>query len=108
MITIVSTATKITVAGSFAASTIGFGMFAGVSAADPESCWGGIGPGSDHQPFSVGGAADAGCTEALDNSDMSMTDLPDVGTWGMSDIRAAGSYPGHNAAFTATPQTKAG
>ena len=85
---------------------IGFGEFAGVSAADPESCWGGIGSGSDHQPFSVGSAADSGCVEALDASDTSMTDMPDVGTWGMTDIGAAGSWPGHAAAFSASPQTK--
>lgn len=108
MIKVVSTATKISAAGSVVAGLIGFGAFAGVAAADPESCWGGIGPGSDHQAFSVGSAADAGCVEALDESDTSMSDLPDVGTWGMTDIGAAGSYPGHNAAFTATPQTKVG
>jgi hypothetical protein len=96
---------SVLVAGGLALSLAGFGSFAGVAAADPETCWGGIGPGSDHQPFAVGGAADEGCVLEHDTSDMSMTDIDEVGTWGMVDIAEAGSNPGHNAAFTAKPQT---
>jgi hypothetical protein len=36
---------------------------------------------------------------------MSMTDIAGVGSYGTADIAEAGSYPGHNAAFTASPQT---
>ncbi len=94
------------VAGGLALSLAGLGSFAGVAAADPETCWGGIGSGSDHQPFSVGGAADQGCVLEHDASDMSMTDIDEVGSWGMADISAAGSNPGHSPAFTWTPQTQ--
>lgn len=72
---------KIIAAGGLAMGLAGLGLFAGVSAADPgtvpdtgtyddatniaqESCWGGIPGGGAHQPFSVGGAADAGCVHS--------------------------------------------
>ncbi len=93
------------VAGGLALSFAGLVSFAGVAAADPETCWGGIGPGSDHQPFSVGDAAEAGCEDMHDTSDTSMADIDEVGTWGMVDIAAAGSNPGHSPTFTAQPQT---
>lgn len=97
---------SLVVAGGVAVSLAGMGSLAGVASADPETCWGGIGSGSDHQPFAVSGAADSGCVLMHDASDMSMTDVDEVGTWGMADIGAAGSYPGHAPAFSATPQTK--
>lgn len=98
---------KLVVAGGAALSLAGLGAFAGVASADPETCWGGIGPGSDHPAWSVNGAANAGCVALQDASDTSMTDIATVGTWGMDDIGAAGSYPGHAPGFAATPQTVA-
>jgi hypothetical protein len=96
---------RLVAAGCVALGSAGLGSFAGVAAADPETCWGGIGSGSDHQPNAVSGAAQAGCVLEHDASDMSMTDIDEVGTWGMADIAGAGSYPDHAPAFRATPQT---
>jgi hypothetical protein len=99
------------VAGGLALSLAGLGSFAGVAAADPETCSGGIpGPGSTSTLWPEWGQvvdpSEGACEDALDGSDMSMTDIAEVGTWGMVDIAEAGSNPGHNAAFTAKPQTK--
>jgi hypothetical protein len=94
------------VAGGAAMGSVSVLVFAGSASADPETCWGGIGSGADHQPFAVSGAANAGCVLEHDAGDMSMTDIDEVGTWGMLDIAAAGSNPGHAPAFRATPQTK--
>jgi hypothetical protein len=88
--------------GSVAVSLALFGGFAGVAAADPEVCSGGIGPGSDHQPFAVGKAARAACMASLDASVTGTGD--DVSSWGVGD--AVSSYPGHNVPMTASPQTK--
>jgi len=96
---------KLVVTGGVALSLAGLGPLAGVASGEPETCWGGIGPGSDHQPFAVSGAADAGCVLVHDASDTSMTDIDELGTWDMLDIGAAGSYPGHAPAFRAVPQT---
>jgi hypothetical protein len=85
---------KIIAAASMAICAAGTGAFAGAAAADPENCSGGIGPGSDHQPYEVGAAATAACVHEDDMSDTSMTDIDE-----------AGSYPGHAAALTASPQT---
>jgi hypothetical protein len=52
----------------------------------------------------VPGGQDADCVTWVDTSDTSMNDIGTVGTWGMADIGAAGSYPGHSPAFTWTPQ----
>jgi hypothetical protein len=94
VICVATTAKRLIAAGGLAFSLIGFGAFAGTAAADPEACQGEIGPGSDHQPFAVGPAADAACEFSHDTSDTSMT-----------DIGAAGSWPGHVVAFTAKPQS---
>jgi hypothetical protein len=90
-------------AGALAVSLIGFGGFAGIAAADPEACWGGIGLGSDHQPFTVGSAANAGCTTSHDTSDTSTTDIQEAGSY-----PAGGSYPGHDFTWAPTPQFTAG
>jgi hypothetical protein len=99
------------VAGGLALSLTGFGVFAGVASADESCNWDGIpGPGSTSTLWPEWGQvvdpSEGACTAALDASDTSMTDIAEVGSWGMTDIGGAGSYPGHNAAFTATPQTK--
>src|SRR4051812_6723467 len=101
------------VAGDLALTLTGLGLFAGVASADPESCSGGIpGPGSTSILWpgwgQVVNPSEAECSVALDGSDTSMADIASVGSYGADDISAAGSYPGHNAAFTATPQTKVG
>jgi hypothetical protein len=87
---------------SMAVVLVGFGASVGVASADPENCWGGIGSGSDHQPFTVGSAANGGCVAMKDASDGGTGD--DVSSWGTGD--SVSSYPGHNVAMTASPQTK--
>lgn len=99
------------VAGGLALSLAGFGAFAGVASADEGCILDGIpSPGSTSTLWPEWGQvvnpSEGACTAALDGSDTSMTDIDEVGTWGVTDIAGAGSYPGHNAAFTATPQTK--
>ncbi len=95
-----ATRTKRTlVAGGLALSLAGFGAFAGVASADEGCYWDGIpGPGSTSTLWPEWGQvvdpSEAACTAALDASDTSMTDIP-----------AAGSYPGHSPAFAASPQT---
>ena len=108
MIKTFSTCGKILAASTFAGSLLGFGAFAGVAAADPETCWGGVPGLGAHMPaypeHRVPGAQDADCATWHDVSDTSMNDIGQVGTWGMDDIAGAGSYPGHSPAFTWTPQ----
>ena len=87
------------VAGGLALSLAGFGVFAGVASADEGCYWDGIpGPGSTSSLWPEWGQvvdpSEGACTAALDGSDTSM-----------ADIAEAGAYPGHNVAFTATPQT---
>lgn len=97
------------VAGDLALSLAGFGMFAGVASADPDlvnqdTCWREI-PLPSSTAWEVGNPEDAGCVPLSDTSDTSMADIDEIGTWGMTDIAGAGSYPGHNVAFTWSPQT---
>lgn len=91
---------NILVAGGLALSLTGFGVSAGVASADEACNWDGIpGPGSTSTLWpeweQVVDPSESECSAALDASDTSMT-----------DVSGAGSFPGHSAAFTATPQTK--
>ena len=90
MVRIVSFANTLLVAGGLAVSSIGL---AGLAAAEP-ACQGAVPTGSSHQTFSNGPASSASCTDALDESDTSMT-----------DIAAAGSFPSGEAEFTYSPWT---
>jgi hypothetical protein len=90
VVSFISCAKKLLVAGGLAVSLVGF---AGAAAAEP-NCWGDISGGSAHQPFSIGPADDAGCGDLQDTSDTSM-----------SDINAAGSYPGGSSEVAASPWT---
>lgn len=91
-------------------SLAGFGAFAGVAAADPEACYGGVPDVGAHMPAypeggRVPGGQDAGCGHLYDTSDTSMTDIAEIGTWGSVDVRKAGSWTSHSPAFTAAPQS---
>ena len=70
---------KLLVTGGTVISVVGFGAFAGVAAADPETCYGGVPNGKAHMPAypvdRVPGAQDEGCSTLHDTSDMSETDL---------------------------------
>jgi hypothetical protein len=106
-------------AGGAVMSLIGSGAFAGLAAADTETCHGDVPELGAHMPAyenRVPGGQDAGCSYLDDSSDTSMTDIGtigtwsmvdmhEIGTWGAPDIVQAGSFPGHSSALTAKPQS---
>lgn len=110
---------KLLVTGGTVISVVGFGAFAGVAAADPETCYGGVPDATAHMPaypdHRVPGAQDEGCSTLHDTSNMSVADMGtigtwghedigEIGTWGYNDIGTAGSFPGNSAAFSVKPQ----
>jgi hypothetical protein len=111
---------KCLIAGGAVISLVGSGAFAGVAAADTETCHSDVPELGAHMPaypiHRVPGGQDAGCSYLDDSSDTSMgdigtigtwsmVDIDEIGTWGAPDIATAGSFPGHSPARTAKPQS---